>query len=84
MSSNKEKDEDQGKDKDSRGTSDLGFATIAEEKQHEDASKGGRIAHETRTEEILEAGRKGGQTEGGGQSENEDDSSSHSRGKASS
>ena len=49
-----------------------GFAGMDEERQREIASKGGRAAHESGnahefdSEEAREAGRKGGQSSGGG------------------
>ena len=53
-------------------TSNRGFASMDPEKQREIASEGGRAAHEKGTaheftsEEAREAGRKGGQSSGGG------------------
>lgn len=55
-----------------RNQSNRGFASMDEKKQREIASKGGRAAHEKGTaheftsEEAREAGRKGGQSSGGG------------------
>lgn len=58
--------------KDQGGTSNRGFASMDPDKQREIASKGGKAAHESghahefTPEEAREAGRKGGQSSGGG------------------
>lgn len=54
------------------GTSNRGFASMDEDKQREIASKGGKAAHQSgnahefSSEEAREAGKKGGQSSGGG------------------
>jgi len=54
------------------GSSNRGFASMDPQRQREIASQGGNAAHEKGTaheftpEEAREAGRKGGQSSGGG------------------
>jgi general stress protein YciG len=62
-------------EKNNRGKSERGFASMDKELQREIASKGGRaahaqgVAHEFNSEEAREAGRKGGERSRGRRSE---------------
>ena len=70
------RDQDQGRDTTRGDTSNRGFASMDPDKQRAIAAEGGRaahaqgVAHEFDSEEARQAGRKGGQSRGG--SDNED------------